>query len=153
MSAIEDGMYTPVLKERMKALETRKAEIEAEMAYAEPPSVLRLHPNAAEVYRRKVAELELALNDEVIKAEAADILRSLIERVVLTPSADASDGLDAQLYGELAGVLALSDPDKQKLPALGAAGSQLSVVAGARNQRYLHMVRSPVPRIAALSGL
>src|SRR5690348_1911523 len=60
MAAIEDGMYTPVLKERMKVLETRKAEIQAGLASTEPPSVIRLHPNAAEIYRRKVAELELA---------------------------------------------------------------------------------------------
>jgi site-specific DNA recombinase len=135
MSAIEDGMYTPALKERMKALETRKAEIEATMASAEPPSVVRLHPNAAEIYRRKVAELELALNDDSIKAEAAEILRSLIDRVVLTPSAGAPDGLDTQLHRDLAAVLALSDEnaDKQKLPGLVGPGSQLSVVAGARN--------------------
>jgi DNA invertase Pin-like site-specific DNA recombinase len=44
MTAIEDGMYTPVLKERMKALETRKAEIQALLASAESPSVVRLHP-------------------------------------------------------------------------------------------------------------
>src|SRR5690242_7696322 len=30
LTAIEDGMYTPALKERMKTLETRKAEIQAE---------------------------------------------------------------------------------------------------------------------------
>jgi hypothetical protein len=93
--------------------------------------VIRLHPNAAEIYRRKVAELELALNDDAVKAEAGEIIRSLIDRIVLTPAAEAPDGLDAQLHGDLAAVLALSaaNPDKQKLPALGAAGSQLSVVA------------------------
>jgi site-specific DNA recombinase len=143
MAAIEDGMYTPVLKERMKALEARKGEIQAPMASAESPSVVRLHPNAAEVYRRKVAELELALNDDSIKAEAGDILRSLIDRVVLTPTADAPEGIEAQLYGDLATVLALSDPEKQKLPAAGAVGSQLSVVAGARNHLYRTAVRWP----------
>ena len=86
MTAIEDGMYTPALKERMKALETRKAEIMAIMGSAEAPSVVRLHPNVSDVYRRKVAELELALNDDSIKAEAGEILRSLIDRVVLTPN-------------------------------------------------------------------
>jgi DNA invertase Pin-like site-specific DNA recombinase len=130
MTAIEDGMYTPVLKERMKVLEARKAEIEAIVASAEPPSVVQLYPNAAEIYRRKVAELELALNDDSIKAEAGEILRSLIDRVVLMPATDAPDGIDAQLHGDLAAVLALSDPEKQKLPAAGTVGSQLSVVAG-----------------------
>ena len=75
-----------------KALEAGKAEVQALLASAEAPSVVRLHPNAAEVYRRKVAELGLALNDDSIKAEAAEILRSLIERVVLIPAADAPDG-------------------------------------------------------------
>src|SRR5215469_10472273 len=130
MTAIEDGMYTPVLKERMKVLETRKAEIEAIVASAEPPSVVRLHPNAAEIYRRKVADLELALNDDSIKMEAGEVLRSLIDRVVLMPAADALDGIDARLHGDLSVVLALSAPEKQKLPAAVTVGSQLSVVAG-----------------------
>ena len=87
-----------------------------------------------------MAELELALNDDSIKAEAGEILRSLIARVLLTPTAEAPDGIDAQLHGDLAAVLGLSDPDKQKLPAAGAVGSQLSVVAGVSffaTRRYL----------------
>jgi hypothetical protein len=95
MTAIEDGTYTPALKDRVKVLEGRKAEIEAIMASAEPPSVVQLHPNAAEIYRRKVANLELALNDDSIKTEAGEVLRSLIDRVVLTPATDAPDGIEA----------------------------------------------------------
>ena len=143
VAAIEDGMYTPVLKERMKVLEARKAEIQGLLANARRPSVVRLHPNAAEIYRRKVADLELALNDDSIKAEAGEILRSLIDRVVLMPATDAPDGIDAQLHGELAAVLALSGAQNQKLPAAGAVGSQLSVVAGARNHLYRTAVRWP----------
>jgi site-specific DNA recombinase len=99
---------------------------------------IRIHPNMAEIYRLKVAELEVALNDDSIKAEAGDILRSLIDRVVLSPVANAPDGIEAQLHGDLAAILALSNDDgrKQKLPAEGAAGSLLSVVAGARNHLY-----------------
>jgi len=46
--------------------------------------------------------------------------------------ADAPDGIEAQLHGDLAAILALSSNDgrKQKLPANGVAGSLLSVVAG-----------------------
>jgi site-specific DNA recombinase len=138
MAAIEDGMYTPALKERMKALENRKGEIEGLLTDAGAPSVIRIHPNTAEVYRLKVAELEIALNDDSIKAEAGDILRTLIDRVVLTPTADAPDGIDAQLHGDLVAILALSNDDghKQELPAKGMTGSLLSVVAGARNHLY-----------------
>jgi site-specific DNA recombinase len=145
MAAIEDGMYTPALKERMKVLEKRKAEIEGLLAGADAPAVIRIHPNMAEVYRLKVAELEIALNDDSIKAEAGEILRSLIDRVVLTPAANAPDGIDAQLHGDLAAILALTNADgrKQKLPADGMAGSLLSVVAGARNHLYRTAVRWP----------
>jgi hypothetical protein len=44
-------------------------------------------------------------------------------------------------------VLALSNPDKQKLPAVGLAGSQLSVVAGARIERYSQSLVSRTPRL------
>ena len=69
------------------------------------------------------------------KEEVGEILRSLIDRVALTPAAGASDGIETQLHGDLVAVLALSYDNgcKQKLPAKGMAGSQLSVVAGARN--------------------
>ena len=146
MAAIEDGMYTPVLKERMKALEKRMAEIDGLLADADTPPVVRLHPNMAEIYRLKVGELEVALNDDNIKAEAGEVLRSFIDRVVLTRVADAPDGIEAQLYGDQAAILQLSNGgDKQKLPAKGVAGSLLSVVAGERNQRYLQSLRSMIP--------
>jgi site-specific DNA recombinase len=42
MAAIEDGMYTPALKERMKALERRKVEIEGPLAGTDVPTVIRI---------------------------------------------------------------------------------------------------------------
>ena len=86
----------------------------------------------AEIYRLKVAGLKVALNDDSIKAEAGEVLRSLIDRVVLTPAIDAPDGIEAQLHGDLAAILALSSDGgrKQRFPANGMAGSLLSLVAG-----------------------
>lgn len=45
---------------------------------------------------------EVALNDPLIRAEAAEALRSLINTIVLTPDAGVPDGLSAELQGELA---------------------------------------------------
>ena len=92
----------------------------------------------AEFYRRKVSELEVSLNDEGIKNEASELLRSLISRIVLTPRADAPNGLGAELHGDLAEILQLGckqeerppGEHKQKLPPASADGSLLSVVAG-----------------------
>jgi site-specific DNA recombinase len=75
----------------------------------------------------------------------AEALRSLIERVVLTPDATASDGLAAELRGDPAEILALAAaPEAGTRRRVGAknsperllVGSQLSVVAGARNHLY-----------------
>ncbi len=56
----------------------------------------------------------------------------LIDCVVLKPVAGVPAWIQAQLYGDLAALLALSDDQarKQKLPAKGRTGSQLSLVAG-----------------------
>ena len=119
------------LEARQKKLRT---EIEAAGA---PVAPVQLHPNAAEIYRAKVAGLEAALNDPDIKAEASEARRALIERIVLTPDRDAPQGLRVELYGDLAMIWRLGNAQPQprhgntKLPGTGVRGSQLSVVAGA----------------------
>ncbi len=107
------------------------------MAQAPGEPTLRLHPRLAEVYANKVTRLGDALNDPAIKTEAAEILRGLIDRIELSPHEDGS-GLDARLYGDLARILAFCEAaeDKKELPGSGEPGSQLSVVAGARNHLY-----------------
>jgi uncharacterized protein involved in exopolysaccharide biosynthesis len=45
LKAIEDGLYNSSMKERMAALETRKAELEAAFESAPPPTALRIHPH------------------------------------------------------------------------------------------------------------
>jgi len=54
----------------------------------------RLHPNLAEVYRRKVDALQQTLAKADMHTEALGNLRSLIERVVVVPT-DA--GLEIEL--------------------------------------------------------
>lgn len=136
LRAIEDGMYNPSMKGRMTDLENKKATLEKELAGTARPSPLRLYPNLSAIYRDRVAQLEAALNAEVTRAEAADTLRGLIDRIVLTP---AGDNVRAELHGDLARILALCEEAerKKKLPGTGVPGSVVSVVAGARNHRNL----------------
>ncbi len=68
-----------------------------------------------------------ALNADDIKAEAAELIRGLIDKVALTP---IRDGVRAELYGALAAILVVCDQLKDELPGSGP-GSLLSVVAGA----------------------
>jgi len=127
MRAIEDGNYSPTLTKRLGALETDKAIAEANFANAAVPPKLRIHPNLPALYRRKVEHLQEALSDATTQLEAGEIIRSLINRIELTPDGDT---LAIKLYGDLAQIIAFSETsaDKQKGP--GEAGPILSVVAG-----------------------
>ena len=134
VQAMLDGVPGSRVKDRMAELEARKAELEALLAEAVEEPVL-LHPNMAEVYRAKVARLVDALNDEHDRTEAAEVLRGLIDRIVLTPKEeDGRQSLSIDLEGALAGVLALATNDKR--PLAGSGLSEITLVAGARNRLY-----------------
>ncbi len=125
LRAIEDGVWNDSLKQRLDTLETEKRQLQAELAAtAASDNAVRMHPNAASLYAAQVANLQAALNYEAIRAEAAEILRKLIEKVVLTPDANAPDGLRAELYGDLAMILDLAvTPDSAKLSGFQAVNS------------------------------
>ena len=132
VAAVEDGLYNPSMKERLDELETQKAATEAELAAVPEEPKVRLHPDLPKLYAAKVAHLRDALDDPAIREEAAEVLRSLIDKVVLTPTAGR---LAAELRGDLAAILSMCEAgSKQELPGTDIPGSQLSVVAGARNR-------------------
>ncbi len=140
LKAVEDGMYHSGLKERMVQLEAEQAILFAELATGPAPDVsLLVHPNVPALYRRKVAELEELLEGGQERDEARDLIRSMIDRIVLTPR--TSGGLEAILYGELGAILAICAAAAGS-PSMGAEqASQLSVVAGARNHLDLQLKR------------
>jgi hypothetical protein len=151
LRAVENGAWNDSIQARLNELEQQKRQLLAEQAEAEaPPARVHLHPNAAEIYRAKVADLQASLAAPAIRVEAAEALRSMIARVVLTPDDDAPDRLRAELHGELATILqAASGVDvtssrgpanwtarNEKLAGTGGPGSQLPVVAGTRSHLY-----------------
>ncbi len=121
-------------RDRLLELEAREAELKRELAgaaAADPPPAL--HPHLAETYRRKVADLETALNDPASRAEAALALRALIEAVIVRPEADGN--LALELFGELAALLRLGAAQTQTAAPGGAAAGLVSMVAGTGNRR------------------
>ena len=111
-------------------------------------------PAASQIYARRVAELSDALNHPGTRAESADQLRVLIEKIVLTPGSKRGE-VYARLHGDLATILewvARQDGQtgtKSKTPGAERSGVLVSVVAGARNQRYLRLVEQEIPKLAA----
>ena len=137
-----DGAPASSVKAKMERLETRKIELTAGLAAAEAPPPL-LHPRMAEIYRRKVADLHAALNDDdVTRAEATGILRSLIDAIVLVP---AGGELKIELRGDLAGILNVTAKEKSPSFTDGPV-SQVEMVAGTRNHLYRTVVRWPYAR-------
>ncbi len=90
----------------MRAIETDKAMAETNFANAATPPKLRIHPNLPALYRRKVERLQEALSEAATQAEASEIIRSLIDRIELTP---AGETLAVKLYGDLAQIIAFSE--------------------------------------------
>ena len=131
VAAIADGMYHPSMKEKMDGLEATKAQLTARRAELGEPEPVILHPGIAEIYKRKVADLQAALHGDGDRPEAADLLRGLIDRIVIHPQ---SAGHDIDLHGQLAAILALctaQEGTNAKARTVGAGLKQVTVVAGA----------------------
>lgn len=136
IEAIKAGVPGASVRDEMARLEARKTGLVAEVAQT-PNSVPRLHPNLAEIYRRKVANLADALNANDTRTEAFEAIRGQVDEVRLIP--DEND-LKIELYGELAALLAFGNED----PRSSETGVQITMVAGARYRRCLDLNYAPI---------
>jgi site-specific DNA recombinase len=122
IAAIKEGVPGSAIKDEMRTLEDRRQLLNRALESA-PASLPRLHPNLAQLYRDKVDRLTEALNDDGIRAEAAEAIRGLIDEVRLVPD----DGiLRIELFGELAALINLAN----KNPRSKETGVQVTMVAG-----------------------
>ena len=93
----------------------------------------RLHPNIAHYYHQKIADLRATLTGETRSPEAIELVRQLIERIVLTPTRnDAKPSLTITLEGHMAAILALATKQKAPLDESDATLKVTKLVAGAR---------------------
>ena len=139
--AIADGLRTPGIKAKLEEMEARKAVLQDEVDAAPAPAP-RLHPNLAELYRRKVDELHRSLNDPVCRTEAAETLRGIIEGINIRPLGRGE--FEMELTGEIVNMIDLANSSVRnaKTAPEGTAvsdpyRSSVKVVAGAGFQTYL----------------
>ncbi|CAN7638896.1 recombinase family protein [Mesorhizobium sp. LjNodule214] len=134
INAILAGVPPLTLKEKIEKLETRKAELTVLLTEV-PEDVPLLLPSASAIYAKKVARLTEALNRPEGRAEAAEALRTLIEKIVLRPGHNRGE-INATLYGELGTILnwierqTIGKAQKKNTPGAFASGVSVSVVAG-----------------------
>ncbi|MPZ40925.1 MAG: recombinase family protein [Rhizobiales bacterium] len=140
VGAIEEGGYTRMLTHRLKELEARQEVLQQRLARA-PEPLPDIHPNVAEMYRRKVERLAEALSHPKDRHEAAEAIRGLIERITLTPRAKRGQ-IAVTLHGELGSILnwltrnnkngaVAKKAENANTPGLAGSGVSVSVVAGA----------------------
>ena len=96
-----------MVRDELARLERRKSEIEATFKRDLTKNVVIPHPNLVKLYAKKVESLQEVLTDEVTRPEAMDIIRSLIERIEVSPG-EARGQCDVTLVGALAGIMAFA---------------------------------------------
>ncbi|MGH1379127.1 MAG: recombinase family protein [Alphaproteobacteria bacterium] len=106
IQAIKDGVPAAMIKDELERIVSRQDEV-AELikcAGAEPKSFI--HPAMASRYQAQIKQITHTLqgNDA---GEPREHVRALIEKIVLTPP-DNEDGLQIDLHGDLAGILAIA---------------------------------------------
>ena len=129
--ALMDGMPASRVKDKMTDLENRKVEIEARLKDATESPVL-IHPNMANYYRDQIARLREALADEHAREQASEIIRKLVDKIVLVQVTDVEGhtNLSIDLHGHLAGILSLATKAKRPLNESGLEIGYMKLVAG-----------------------
>jgi len=124
------------VRDQLRRLEARKREIAADLRAQQGGMEITIHPNLPDLYRRKVARLQRLLDDEAMRPQAVEIIRSLIDRIEVHPGQERGH-CEVVIVGALAQILAFAQ-QKTTAAASGDGGTFL-MVAGARNQRCLHL--------------
>ena len=129
-AAIVKGVDASLVREELNRLGQRKVALEEILgASAEPSGPVMFHTRLAQIYRHSVENLLSACTNEASRTEAQEVIRGLIERIVLTP---VDGALQVEMTGELAAMLLISQPTRQK-KSPGADASevrQVKMVAG-----------------------
>ena len=138
---ITEGDGDPgLVRDELRTLEDRKRTLERDLDASDDTSVVEVHPNLPELYRRKIAELQTLLEDETTKPEAMTLIRSLIDRIEVYAGTERGYP-DVFLDGDLARILAFTH--QNKTAASGRDGGRVLMVAGACN--HLKLLVSTIP--------
>jgi site-specific DNA recombinase len=127
VTIIEKGGWYKALTDRLGELERKQEDLKARLTET-PQDVPDIHPGIAETFRRRIERLTEALGHPDDALEAADALREVIDRIVVTPGETRRD-LSITLQGELGAILDWIDRSGKPgyKPRTDPASSMLSV--------------------------
>ncbi|MDE4100292.1 recombinase family protein [Phaeobacter gallaeciensis] len=106
VKSILNGVPGDLLKDDAVRIDGRIKELNRKLeGVTERPALFE--PGMSARYRQEVERLIDLLNSEHHRSEASDLIRSMIEAIVLTPAEDR-DGPIIDLVGDLAGILSIA---------------------------------------------
>ncbi|WP_306263064.1 recombinase family protein [Pararhizobium sp. IMCC21322] len=106
IQAIFDGFANEALKLHLNELDERKKTILATLDGMQEDKVI-FHPSLSGRYHTAIRNLVETLNKPQHRAESAETLRGLLEKIVLKPVSGEAR-LSVDLHGDLAGILSIS---------------------------------------------
>lgn len=131
---IETKEKSPTALAKLAETESIVARLEAELAQAAPPSVVEMHPHAADLYRARILDLEQALARPESAPDTLAAVRDLIDSVAIRPDEAEPDGWAVTVNGQLAAILTLGfDPSRPNAPPSIRPGGTLELGAGGRS--------------------
>jgi site-specific DNA recombinase len=126
VESIMEGVPGAQVKDELIAIGDRKEVLTKQLETANQPPPL-LHPSMADLYRTKVEDLAAALQREDTRLEASEMLRGLIDSIVLMPE---KGQLRIELRGNLAAMLTAAQ-ETRRSPETGDLLVPVQLVAGA----------------------
>jgi site-specific DNA recombinase len=129
---IEQGGWHRALSDRLTELEAQQDSLTARLSNG-LQDVSDIHPNISEAYRRRIERLTEALSHPDDALEAADAIREVIDRIVITPGQQRGEN-HVTLQGDLATILEWIERTGKPCykPATDIASSRLSVLVKTR---------------------
>lgn len=127
VESIMEGVPASEVKDELNANAARREALKAKLAAADEPPPL-LHPEMARIYRAKVTELAIALQEPDSRSEATEALRGLVVAIVLRPDPEG-ESLQIELRGNLAAMLGATVQTKRSSES-DDLFLQVSLVAG-----------------------
>ena len=116
------------MRNQLRTLEGRKRDIKRRLNGRRTPVNVEVHPNLPDLYRKKIENLQALLADETARPQAVEIIRSLIDRIDVHPSAERGR-CEVTIVGALAHILAFTQQQTTAVP--GGDDGTFLMVAGA----------------------
>jgi hypothetical protein len=113
------GTPSRALTKRLSDLESKRDATEADIAEAAPPPI-KIHSDAAQIYRAKISNLKAALReaDEDNRNEAYRVIRELVQKIIIR-TAGPYKTIEIDIYGCLGDLLGTPPPNSMGVLVAG----------------------------------